>query len=54
MLWDEGLWEPYGNVEESLSEGVLKFVLKGRRLKGKWALIRLKDKAGKTKDNWLY
>ena len=53
MLWDEGLWEPYGNVEESLSEGVLKFVLKGRRLKGKWALIRLKDKAGKTKDNWL-
>lgn len=53
MLWDEGLWEPYGNVEESLSEGVLKFVLKGRRLKGKWALIRLKDKAGKTKDKWL-
>lgn len=54
MLWDEGLWEPYGNVEESLREGMLKFVLKGRRLKGKWALVRLKAKEGDTKDNWLF
>ena len=53
MLWDEGYWEPYGDVEEGLREGVLKFVLKGRRLKGKWALVRLKAKAGETKDNWL-
>jgi bifunctional non-homologous end joining protein LigD len=53
MLWDEGFWEPYGNVEEGLSEGVLKFVLKGRRLQGKWALIRLKGKAGEAEDNWL-
>ncbi|NLX63852.1 MAG: DNA ligase D [Clostridiaceae bacterium] len=53
MLWDEGTWEPYGNVEEGLNEGVLKFELKGRRLKGKWALIRLKGKAGESKDNWL-
>jgi len=53
MLWDEGYWEPHGNVDELLSEGSLKFVLKGRRLKGKWALIRLKRKAGEAKDNWL-
>lgn len=53
MLWDEGYWEPHGNVDESLSEGSLKFVLKGRRLKGKWALIRLKEKAGEAKNNWL-
>lgn len=53
MLWDEGFWEPSGNVKEGLREGVLKFVLKGRRLKGKWALIRLKGKEGETKDNWL-
>lgn len=53
MLWDEGFWEPYGNVEEGLREGMLKFVLKGKRLKGKWALVRLKAKAGETKDNWL-
>ncbi|MEA4988944.1 MAG: DNA ligase D [Anaerovorax sp.] len=53
MLWDEGEWEPHGNVEEGLRRGQLKFVLKGRRMKGKWALIRLKGKPGETKDNWL-
>ncbi len=53
MLWDEGYWEPYGNVNDGLREGMLKFVLKGRRLKGKWALVRLKAKEGETKDNWL-
>ncbi len=53
MLWDEGFWEPYVNVEEGLNKGELKFVLKGRRLKGKWALVRWKAKSGETKDNWL-
>jgi bifunctional non-homologous end joining protein LigD len=53
MLWDEGYWEPYGDVDAGLREGMLKFVLKGRRLKGKWALVRLKAKEGETRDNWL-
>ncbi len=53
MLWDEGFWEPKGDVEEGLRTGSLKFVLKGRRLRGKWALVRLKPKAGETKNNWL-
>lgn len=53
MLWDEGFWEPYGNVEEGLGKGELKFALKGNRLKGRWALIRWKAKSGDRKDNWL-
>lgn len=53
MLWDEGFWEPYGNVEEGLDEGMLKFELKGQRLKGKWALVRIKGKPGEAGDNWL-
>ncbi|MCB8818021.1 DNA ligase D [Desulfosporosinus shakirovi] len=53
MLWDEGCWEPYGDVDDGLREGMLKFVLKGRRLKGKWALVRLKGKAGEKQENWL-
>jgi len=53
MLWDEGYWEPQGDVDEGLRKGELKLVLRGRRLKGKWALIRLKPKAGDDKDNWL-
>ncbi len=53
MLWDEGFWEPYVNVEDGLRKGELKFILKGRRLKGKWALVRWKAKSGESKDNWL-
>ena len=53
MLWDEGIWDPQGDVEAGLSTGALKFVLKGRRLKGKWALVRLKAKEGDAKSNWL-
>jgi bifunctional non-homologous end joining protein LigD len=56
MLWDEGYWEPRTDVNEGLKEGLLKFSLQGRRLKGNWALVRLKAKAnGKdsSKDNWL-
>ncbi len=53
MLWDEGYWEPQMDVGEGLREGSLKFILNGRRLKGKWALVRMKAKAGDTKNNWL-
>jgi bifunctional non-homologous end joining protein LigD len=53
MLWDEGTWEPQTDVNEGLRAGSLKFILKGRRLKGKWALIRMKPKAEEAQDNWL-
>lgn len=53
MLWDEGSWEPLGDVNEGLSNGELKFRLNGRRLVGNWVLIRLKAKSEKSKDNWL-
>lgn len=53
MLWDEGLWEPQVDVEAGLREGSLKFLLRGRRLKGKWALVRMKAKTGEDKNNWL-
>lgn len=53
MIWDEGYWEPYANVDEGLSEGSLKFSLKGKRLKGKWTLVRIKAKEGESKNNWL-
>lgn len=53
MLWDEGHWEPQADVSEGLARGALKFTLAGRRLKGKWALVRMKERAGEGKDNWL-
>ncbi|MDF1494078.1 DNA ligase D [Caproiciproducens sp. CPB-2] len=53
MLWDEGFWEPQTDAAEGLRTGSLKFILKGKRLKGKWALIRMKAKADETRSNWL-
>ncbi|MDD4111401.1 MAG: non-homologous end-joining DNA ligase, partial [Clostridia bacterium] len=52
MLWDEGTWQPLNDVDEGLKKGVLKFALNGKRLMGKWSLIRLKDKE-KTQNNWI-
>lgn len=54
MVWDRGSWEPTGDVERSLKEGNLKFELNGKKLKGKWALIRMHGRAGRSgRENWL-
>ncbi len=54
MLWDEGTWEPLGDVDESLAKGNLKFLLHGKKLQGKWVLVRMGGKAAReAKPNWL-
>lgn len=54
MLWDKGFWEPLKNVNSSLKSGILKFTLRGKRLKGEWSLIKLKSKETKNdNDNWI-
>lgn len=54
MLWDEGTWEPQSeDVEKMLRDGALKIILHGRRLKGKWALVRLKPREGERQTSWL-
>jgi bifunctional non-homologous end joining protein LigD len=54
MLWDEGTWEPLGDADESLAKGNLKFVLHGKKLHGKWVLVRMGGKAAnEAKPNWL-
>jgi bifunctional non-homologous end joining protein LigD len=57
MLWDQGTWEPQAessDVDKALRDGMLKFILHGTKLKGKWALIRMGGKAAsERKPNWL-
>jgi bifunctional non-homologous end joining protein LigD len=54
MLWDEGTWEPLGDADEALAKGNLKFILHGKKLQGKWVLVRMGGKAAKeAKPNWL-
>ncbi len=54
MVWDEGTWEPLGDVDQGLGDGNLKFELHGKKLKGKWVLVRMHGRAGNgDKANWL-
>ncbi len=53
MIWDEGVWSPLVDVDEGLAKGSLKFTLDGERLKGSWALVRMKPRPGEKKNNWL-
>lgn len=53
MLWDRGEWRPKTDPHEGMKKGELKFFLKGERLKGGFALIRMKRKKGEKRENWL-
>lgn len=56
MVWDFGEWEPLGDVDKQLADGNLKFMLKGTKLRGKWALVRMKPNPQRDrgdKPNWL-
>ena len=54
MVWDMGAWEPQGNAREMLNMGDLKFRLNGEKLKGDFALVRMKSRRPGAKGNeWL-
>ena len=47
MLWDRGTYKEIEPFKTTLKKGYLKFELRGKRLKGKWTLIKFKE------DNYL-
>ncbi len=54
MMWDQGTWEPIGDPREGLEKGDLKFTLRGERLSGSWALVRMKPRPqDRGRNNWL-
>lgn len=44
-IWDEGRWEPEGDARAGLRDGSLTFTLHGRRLNGRWSLVRMSGRA---------
>src|SRR2546426_3604123 len=42
LLWDRGAWEPVGDPHQGYRAGNLKFALKGEKLRGGWALVRIR------------
>jgi bifunctional non-homologous end joining protein LigD len=53
--WDHGTWEALVDPDAGLRDGEIKFVLAGKRLHGKFTLVRLKPKPNQRgrQDNWL-
>jgi bifunctional non-homologous end joining protein LigD len=57
QLWDTGTWEPQhpDTLSDDWARGSIKMTLAGERLRGGWALVRLKSDRGKPskRANWL-
>lgn len=51
MLWDRGRWEPKSDPHAGLRKGHLSFTLHGARLRGGFALVKIRD--GGKEDSWL-
>jgi bifunctional non-homologous end joining protein LigD len=59
LLWDRGTWEPQGgsDARAMLAAGNLKLLLKGEKVRGKYALVKIKERRmprrGDDARNWL-
>ena len=54
MLWDQGWWEPLSDPAQGLEQGKLHFRLHGARMRGGWALVRMRGGGrDKGRENWL-
>ena len=53
QLFDEGIWIPKEDPKKGFANGSLKLELQGQRLKGGWALVRMKAKKDEQEKNWL-
>jgi bifunctional non-homologous end joining protein LigD len=55
LLWDRGSWVPADpDPAVAHAKGMLKFELRGEKLRGNWALVRMGGKAARERrPNWL-
>jgi bifunctional non-homologous end joining protein LigD len=53
MLWDTGTWEPLRDPRQGLAAGELKFLLHGKRLHGRWVLVRMRPREREKHEDWL-
>lgn len=56
IVWDRGRWKPIGDWRQGYAKGHLDFDLSGKKLRGRWALIRMTGGGRgrqEKKDNWL-
>jgi bifunctional non-homologous end joining protein LigD len=53
IVWDRGRWDSAFDPERGLKKGHLDITLDGRRLKGRWHLVRMRPRPGEKKEQWL-
>src|SRR5688572_25249335 len=55
VIWDRGHWTPLGDTDDGLKDGKLDFTLDGRKLKGRFTLVRMAERGKRKpgKNNWL-
>lgn len=54
MVWDRGWWKPAeDDVDAMLRKGRLELALHGRKLAGRWLLVRTRGRGTATKPSWL-
>ena len=53
IVWDRGDWQPLGDPRKGLQKGHLDFELHGRRLRGRWHLVRMKPRPREKTEQWL-
>ena len=52
MIWDRGFWDS-DDPERGFKKGDLKFTLDGEKLHGSWVLVRMRNRGGEKRTNWL-
>src|SRR5215831_4828291 len=53
IVWDRGQWDCAVDPTKALAKGHLDITLAGRRLHGRWHLVRLRPRSGEKNEQWL-
>ncbi len=53
MVWDRGTWEPEGDPHAAMKKGHLDFVIHGKKLNGRFHLVRMRRRPGERQEPWL-
>ncbi len=53
IIWDKGVWIPLEDPHKGYRDGKLKFELRGHKMHGHWALVRMKARGDERQEPWL-
>jgi bifunctional non-homologous end joining protein LigD len=54
IVWDRGVWLPVEDPHEGLEKGKLLFELRGYKLRGRWTLVKIRDRESDADNTWLF